>query len=82
MVVQTRPNQTRRRTAPRPEFGPVEAKRREKLHLLTFVIGNALCWILWGAISISAEQWYWWPAVPLAGWTLVLALHLRHISRD
>ncbi len=80
--MQTRPKPTRRPTVPEPRLGPVEARRREKLHLLTFVVGNALAWILWGAISISAEHWCWWPVVPLAGWTLVLVLHLRRINQD
>jgi hypothetical protein len=48
------------------------------LHLVTYVVGNALFWALWAAISVSADHWYWWAAVPLAGWTVVLAIHLAH----
>lgn len=47
-----------------------------ELHLITYVVGNLLFWTVWGAISISTDHWYWWPIVPLAGWTVVLALHL------
>jgi 2TM domain len=65
-----------------PPAGPsglhvVEARReRARLHLFTYLIGNALFWTLWGAISVSADHWYWWPVVPLAGWSLVLHAHL------
>jgi 2TM domain len=51
------------------------------LHLLTYVVGNALFWALWGAISVSADTWYWWAVVPIVGWTLVFALHLWHTLR-
>lgn len=43
---------------------------------LTYVAGNALLWVLLGAISISADQWYWWPVIPFVCWSVVLALHL------
>ena len=56
---------------------PPIARRRE-LHLVTYVVGNALAWLLWASIAVSAEAWYWWLLVPLAGWTLVLGLDLRH----
>lgn len=66
----------------RPDLRLIESRRRRaKLHLFTYVIGNALFWTLWAAVSISADHWYWWPVVPLAGWTLVLALHLWHVYR-
>ena len=54
--------------------GPTQAGA--ELHLLTYVVGNLLFWTLWGAISLSTDHWYWWPILPLAGWTAVLALHL------
>lgn len=64
--------------APGPELRLLEAKRRvARLHLLTYIVGNACFWILWGALSISADHWYWWPLVPVAAWTVVLVLHLR-----
>jgi hypothetical protein len=66
-----------------PELWLVHTRRhRARLHLFTYVAGNAFFWALWGAISVSADHWYWWPVVPLAGWTLVLALHLRHAYRS
>jgi hypothetical protein len=52
-----------------------------RLHLITYIIGNALFWTLWAAVSVSADRWYWWALVPLAGWTAVLALHLDHVRR-
>jgi hypothetical protein len=55
--------------------------RRAELHLVTYVIGNLLFWTLWGAISLSTGHWYWWPIVPLAGWTVVLVLHLSLAHR-
>jgi hypothetical protein len=80
MVVQAHPKQAPGPTLERPVLRPVEAKRRPTtLHLLTYIVGNALAWILWGAITIATDTWYWWPVVPLAGWTLVLALHLWHV---
>lgn len=53
-------------------------QRRANLHLFTYIVGSALFWVLWAAISISADAWYWWALVPIACWTLVLAVHLRH----
>ena len=83
MIAQAHPQQTRRPTLERPPLRPVETKRRQAtLHLFTYAAGNALAWLLWGAITISTDHWYWWPLVPLAGWTLVLALHLWHVSRN
>ena len=29
-----------------------------------------------GVTPRGRDHWYWWPIVPLAGWTVVLALHL------
>ena len=52
-----------------------------RLHLFTFTIGSAVFWTLWAAISVTADPWYWWPLVPLAGWALLLAGHLRHVRR-
>lgn len=67
---------------PPAELQIIEGRRhRARLHLFTYLVGNALLWTLWGAISISANDWYWWPVVPFAGWTLVLALHLWHVYR-
>ena len=77
-----RPVTAVRTSPPRLAARRVDARRAAAhLHLFTFVVGNALFWALWGAIAVSAERWYWWPLVPLAGWTLVLAAHLRHASR-
>ena len=59
---------------------PPIARHRE-LHLFTYVVGNALAWLLWAAIAVSADTWYWWLLVPLAGWILVLGLHLRLAGR-
>ncbi|HEU5211415.1 MAG TPA: hypothetical protein VFU10_01460 [Gaiellaceae bacterium] len=61
-----------------PVLRPVEAKRPVTLDLFTCVVGNALAWMLWAAITIATDDWYWWPVMPLAGWTLVLSLHLWH----
>lgn len=80
MVIQARPKASSGPALLRPEFRLIETRRRRaKLHLFTYVVGNALFWALWGAVSLSAEHWYWWPVVPFAGWTLVLALHLWHV---
>jgi PPOX class probable F420-dependent enzyme len=67
----------------RLEGRPSRARRRRaKLHLLTYAVGNALFWALWGAISVSADHWYWWPVVPMSGWTLVLSVHLFLVFRE
>jgi hypothetical protein len=67
---------------PGPELRLIEARRRgARLHLLTYVVGNAFFWVLWSAVSVSADHWYWWATVPLAGWTLVLGLHLWNAYR-
>ena len=66
----------------RPELRLLAPSRRAaQLHLLTYIIGNALFWTLWAAISITADRWYWWPIVPLVGWALGLAAHLWHVYR-
>ena len=63
----------------RPDLRVIESRQRvAKLHLLTYVVGNAIFWTLWAAVCVSADAWYWWLVVPFAGWTIVLALHLRH----
>ena len=65
-----------------PELRLIGGRRRAaRLHLLTYVVGNAFFWVLWAAVSVSADHWYWWAVVPVAGWTLVLALHLWHAYR-
>jgi hypothetical protein len=66
----------------RPVLTVIEVRRRKaKLHLLTYTVGSALFWVLWAAISVIADSWYWWAVVPVAGWTLALALHLWHAYR-
>jgi hypothetical protein len=83
MVVQHHPHVSPGSTQSRADLRLVEPRRRRaKLHLLTYLAGNAFFWVLWGAISVSADDWYWWPVVPLAGWTLVLALHVWHAFRS
>ena len=51
------------------------ARWRVDPHLFTYTVGNALAWILWAAVSVTADHWYWWVVIPLLGWMLVLALH-------
>lgn len=69
-------------TPVRPPVSAAEARRRRAdLHLFTYTVGTALVWVLWAAISVSADRWYWWALVPVAAWTLVLALHLTHAHR-
>lgn len=80
------PTQTHVRSAPvgvprRPELRVVETRRNAaRLYLFTSVVGNAIFWVLWAALAVSADTWYWWPIVPLIGWTLVLGGHLRHVD--
>jgi uncharacterized protein DUF3995 len=50
-------------------------------HVRSFAVGNAGAWLVWGAISISAHRWYWWPVLPLAAWTATLALYVRTARR-
>jgi hypothetical protein len=79
MVIQPHPAVSRAPARTRPELRLIASRRRRaKLHLFTDVVGNALFWTLWGAVSISTDRWYWWPVAPLVGWTLELALHLWH----
>ena len=68
---------------PRPDLRLIQTRsRKAELHLLTFVVANALFWTLWAAISVSAERWYWWPIIPFAGWAVVLAGHLLRARTD
>lgn len=70
-------------SSPRPELRLVEARQHAaKVHLWTYIAGNALFWTLWAAVSVSTDAWYWWIVVPFLGWTVVLALHLWHAYRQ
>jgi hypothetical protein len=80
MAIQTQPRVNRGPGSPRATLRIVETRRRRaKVHLVTYVVGNALFWGLWAALSVTADHWYWWPLVPLAGWTLVLVGHIWHV---
>ena len=82
MAVQTHPTSTLATLPQRPQLRVVEARRRAaQLHLFIYVVGNALFWTLWAAISVTADRWYWWPILPFVGWALVLAAHLWHVYR-
>jgi hypothetical protein len=66
----------------RPELHVIESRPpAPQLHWLTYLLGNAMFWALWAAVSVSADPWYWWLVVPFAGWAVVLALHLWHAYR-
>jgi 2TM domain-containing protein len=67
--------------APLPPLPETKPRRRAELHLFTYIVGNALFWITWAAIAISTDHWYWWPVVPMAGWAVVLGLHLAYATR-
>jgi hypothetical protein len=80
MTVSTRP-----RPAPpsAPGRSPTAVPAATEGGLVTDVLGHALFWAAWAAVTVSAEAWYWWAAVPLAGWaaTLAQALRLRRFAR-
>jgi 2TM domain len=80
MAVQTHPKPTPVALPQRPQLRLVEA-RAVQLHLFTYVVGGALFWTLWAAITVTADPWYWWPILPFAGWAIVLAGHLWHVHR-
>jgi hypothetical protein len=64
----------------RAEFRVVEAWRSAaQPYLSTYIVGNAMFWTLWAAISVTADRWYWWPILPFVGWALVLAANLWHV---
>jgi hypothetical protein len=83
MASQTHPKEQHGAALSRPQLRLIESSSRGRARflLLTYVVGNAFFWALLGAVSVSADHWYWWPVVPLVGWTLVLELHLRHVLR-
>lgn len=68
------PARPTRHLSPIPAAPP--RHRLARLHLLTYLVGNAVFWMLWAAISVSADHWYWWPIVPLVGWTVLLGVHV------
>lgn len=77
MSARAHPKPTPAAVPRRPELRVIASRpRAAQLHLFTFVVGNALFWTLWAAISVAADRWYWWPVIPFAGWALVLAVHL------
>lgn len=65
----------------RPQLRLLEPRQAARLHLLTYTVGSAFFWLLWGAISVAADTWYWWATVSVGGWTLVLGLHLWYALR-
>ena len=78
MAVRIDPNHALEGPA-RPPLRLVVGERRlrvVRLHLFTYVVGNALFWALWSALFVTADPWYWWPLVPFVGWTAVLVLHV------
>lgn len=75
-LAQPRPARPPSRT--RPDLRAIARRRAARLHLYTYLAGNALFWATWAAVSVTADRWYWWATVPLAGWTLVLGAHLLH----
>jgi hypothetical protein len=82
MAVLSRPKPAPELLPRQPELRVIEGRQRAaNLHLLTYLVGNALFWTLWAAFSVSADAWYSWLVVPFAGWTIVLALHLWHAYR-
>jgi hypothetical protein len=81
MSTQPLPTSVLGRRGTTPELRLIESKRPAKLHLFTYVLGNAIFWALWAALGVSADDWYWWLAVPLVAWTIVLVLHIWHVYR-
>jgi hypothetical protein len=69
--------------APHPTGAPagLRSRRALQIHLGAFALGNALAWLLWGALSVSGP-WYLWPLLPLLGWAIVLTLHAVVVSRS
>jgi hypothetical protein len=37
---------------------PPRCSRAARLHLLTYIVGNALFSMLWAAVSVTADHWY------------------------
>lgn len=82
MALQTHPKPTSAALPQRPELRVIEARRAGgAASSVQYVVGSALFWTLWAAISVTSDRWYWWPIVPFAGWALVLAAHLWHAYR-
>ena len=82
MSVQAHPRQVAPTAPARPPLQLVAGRRRAaRLHLLTYVVGNALFWTLWAALSVAADPWYWWVVVAFVGWTVVLGAHLWRAYR-
>ena len=77
MSAQPLPSSEPARPRAKPDLRLTESRQRAaNLHLLTYLVGNAIFWTLWAAVSVSSDAWYWWLLVPFVGWTIVLALHL------
>jgi hypothetical protein len=52
------------------------AKRRDfRAHLLAYVLGNALLWLIWGVVYAVSGFWFPWPVFPLFGWGIGLTFH-------
>ena len=80
--VQAHPKATPAVGPHRPDLRLIAPSRAAaRLHLFTYVIGNALFWTLWAAMFVTADRWYWRLIVPFVGWALVLAAHLWHVYR-
>jgi 2TM domain-containing protein len=53
----------------------LQKKREFHIHVTTFVVFNALFWLIWGVVYALTGFWFPWPIFPLAGWAIGLGFH-------
>jgi len=82
MAVKVKPTEVREGRAPLRLIVGQRRRRTFDLHLVSYVVGNAVFWILWAAISVPADSWSWWPVVPFVAWTIVLLVHALLVRRN
>jgi hypothetical protein len=57
----------------------LKQKKAFRTHLFSFIVVNAMLWIIWLVIGISAQgsAWFPWPIFPTLGWGVGLAFNWR-----
>jgi len=81
MAVNVKPTEPQKGRPPLRVLVGGRSRRAFDLHLVSYVVGNAVFWTLWAAVTVEAEPWFWWPLVPSAAWTIVVLLHALLLRR-
>ena len=54
-------------------------KRMFRVHVMTYLMVNALLIGIWVAIGVGADAWFPWPIFPILGWGVALFFHKQAV---